>query len=623
MNDVYVSGKKIRLDPSVAIGKGGEADVYDIGGGMVAKIFKPPTHPDFTGLSQEQRNAAERIAQHQRKLRAFPANLPTRVVAPADLITERGGQIVGYTMPFLRNMELLRRYSERGFRANGIPNSAVVAIFRDLWGTVDGVHHAGVTIGDFNDLNVLVRGVEAHIIDADSMQFGSFACPMFTARFVDPTRCDTKATSLLLSQPHTMSSDWYAFAIMLFQSLCFVDPYGGIYVPKDPKTRLPHDQRPLKRISVFHPDVRYPKPAVHYRVLPDDLLQYFHRMLEQDERGTFPHPLLEQLRWTTCTQCGIEHARAVCPTCATAAPAAIRETTVVRGTVTATRIFRTPGVILYATVQAGELRWLAHESDTFQREDRSVVLHGALDPAMRYRINGATTFFLKEGHVVGLTPGQSPEPRVVDAVGSRATFDANGAHAYWAEGGRLLRDGTIGTERIGDVLRGQTAIWVGPSFGFGFYRAGNLSVAFVFDAERRGINDSVALPPIRGQLVDATCAFSADRCWFFTTTQDRGKTMHHVCVVKQDGSIEATAEAQAGDGSWLGTIRGKAAAKHFLLAPTDDGVVRVEPDGSGGLAVTKSFPDTEPFVDAGCALHIGSRGLYVVSKREITVLRIQ
>lgn len=257
---------------------------------------------------------------------------------------------------------------------------------------------------------------------------------------------------------------------------------------------------------------------------------------------------------------------------------------------------------------------------------------------MRYRINGATTFFLKEGQVVGLTPGQAPEPRVVDAVGSRATFDANGVHAYWAEGGRLLRDGTIGTERIGDVLRGQTAIWVGHSFGFGFYRAGNLSVAFVFDAERRGINDAVAIPPIRGQLVDATCAFSDHRCWFFTATQDRGKTVHRATVIQPDGSIEATAEAGAGDGSWLGTIRGKAAAGNFLLAPTDDGVVRIEVDphsapnsakaslgtqGSAGrLVETRRFPDTEPFVDAGSSLHVGRRGLYVVSKHEIHVLKI-
>jgi H/ACA ribonucleoprotein complex subunit 3 len=620
--DLYAGAKKIRLDPSQAIGKGGEADVYDIGGGMVAKIFKPPTHPDFTGLSLEQRNAAERIAQHQRKLRQFPQNLPPRVVAPAALVTDKAGQIVGYTMPFLSGAELLRRYSDRSFRV-GVPNDTIVAIFRDLWGTVDGTHRAGVVIGDFNDLNVLVRGAEAHLIDADSMQFGGFPCRMFTARFVDPTRCDPHATALLLNQPHTEHSDWYAFAIMLFQSLLFVDPYGGVYVPKDATSRIPHDQRPLKRISVFHPDVRYPKPAQHYRVLPDDLLQYFHQMLEKDERGTFPHPLLEQLRWTTCTQCGIAHARSVCPTCATAAPAAIRETTVVRGKVTATRIFRTPGVILYACVHDGELKWLAHESDTFQREDRSSVLHGALDPAMRYRITGTSTFFLKDGQVVGLTPGAAPEQRVVDTVGHRTTFDANGTHAYWAEGGRLYRDGHLGPERIGDVLRGQTHLWVGPTFGFGLYRAGTMSVAFVFDAERRGINDAVALPSIRGQLVDATCAFSDQRCWFFTATQDRGKTVHRATVIKPDGSIEATAEAESGDGSWLGTIRGKAAAGNFLLAATDDGVVRVEPDGSGGIAVTKAFPDTEPFVDAGCILHIGRRGLYVISKHEITVLKLQ
>ena len=620
--DITVNGKRMRLDPSAAIGKGGEADVYDIGGGKVAKIFKPPTHPDFTGLSQEQRNAAGRIAQHQQKLRAFPANLPSRVVVPSDLITDHGGQIIGYTMPFLSGTELLRRYAERGFRSAGVSNDAVVAIFRDLRTTVDGIHTARVVIGDFNDLNILVRGSEAHLIDADSMQFGKFACRMFTARFVDPTRCDPRAKGLLLTLPHSPDSDWYAFAVMLFQSLLFVDPYGGVYTPKDPTERIPHDQRPLKRITVFHPEVRYPKPAVPYGVLPDDLLQYFHQLFERDVRGAFPHALIEQLRWTTCAGCGASHARNMCPVCRIAPPAAVRETTIVRGKVTATRMFRTPGVILYATVQHGELTWLYHENDAFRREDRSVVLHGALDPTLRYRIHGSTTLLTKDAQVVTIVPGQEPESRVVDAVGGRATFDANAAHVYWAEGGRLLRDGTLGQERIGDVLRGQTLVWVGPTFGFGLYRAGNLSVAFVFDAERRGINDSIPLPSIRGQLVDATCAFSDQRCWFFTAVQDRGKTVHRACVIRPDGSIEATAEATAGDGSWLGTIRGKAAAGTMLLAPTDDGVVRVEPDGSGGLAVTKSFPDTEPFVDAGSALHVGTRGLYVVSRREIHALKI-
>lgn len=44
---VLLGGKSIQTKPSASIGKGGEADVFNIGGGRALKIFKPPTHPDF------------------------------------------------------------------------------------------------------------------------------------------------------------------------------------------------------------------------------------------------------------------------------------------------------------------------------------------------------------------------------------------------------------------------------------------------------------------------------------------------------------------------------------------------------------------------------------------------
>ncbi len=61
---------------------------------------------------------------------------------------------------------------------------------------------------------------------------------------------------------------------MLMQSLLFVGPYGGVYRPTDKKKTVLHDARPLKRITVFDPEVRYPKPARPYNMLPDDLLGY-------------------------------------------------------------------------------------------------------------------------------------------------------------------------------------------------------------------------------------------------------------------------------------------------------------------------------------------------------------
>jgi hypothetical protein len=89
--EVYISGKKVSLKPSRSIGKGGEADVFDIGGGKALKVFKRADHPDYQGLPTEQQAAIARLHEHQQKLRDFPTNLPQRVVQPESLeLTNQG-----------------------------------------------------------------------------------------------------------------------------------------------------------------------------------------------------------------------------------------------------------------------------------------------------------------------------------------------------------------------------------------------------------------------------------------------------------------------------------------------------------------------------------------------------
>ena len=627
-NKVYVNGQSILLDPSQTIGKGGEADIYAVSvptlGMRAVKVYKPPDHPDLVGQPLEQRIAKRRIEEHQGKLKAFPKNLPPRVIVPLELVTDKTGQkIVGYTMRHLTDVEVLMRYGERNFREAGVSNETVVAIFKDLHQTVSGIHQAGVVIGDFNDLNELVRGVETYLVDADSFQFDGFLCMAYTMRFVDPLLCDPNDSCPILVKPHTPESDWYAYAVMFMRSLIFVDPYGGVYVPKDKTKRISHASRPLHRITIFDPEVRYPKPATPYVVLPDDLLQFFHQQFEKDERGEFPLILLEKLRWTKCRLCGTEHARSVCPICATVTPVLERKVTIIRGQVTATRIFSTPGLIVFAAVQGGKLRYLYCEDDQLKREDDLLVAKIQLDPHFRFRIKGKDTLIAKGRQMYAFSSDRlEPEKTVIDTFGTLPMFDANKEHGYWLQNGRLMRDNRFGPERIGDVLEGQTLFWVGEKFGFGIYRAGGLSVAFVFDAERRGINDSVELSPIRGQLVDSTCFFANERCWFIVSMRDGAKTVNQCSVILANGRIEATAETEEGDGSWLGTVRGKCAVGNFLLAATDNGLVRLEVV-NGRIEITKEFPDTEPFVNSGVHLFPSQDGLYVVDRKEVRLLTLQ
>lgn len=619
---VYLDGKRVRLDPRRSVGKGGEADVFALPGEKAVKVWKGPDHPDYAGLPQERDAARRRLDVYQRKLRRFPSDLPGRVVAPEQLASDRSGKrLLGFTMRLLRDAVELRRFAEPAFRSGRIGNEVVQQVFLRIHETVAGLHERNVVIGDFNDLNVLVRDADAYFIDADSFQFDGFACPAFTTRFVDPLLCEPKQRLPTLSRPHTADSDWYAFAVMLMQSLLFVGPYGGVYQAKGRAGRIPHDARPLHRITVFHPDVRYPKPARPLETLPDEILHFFREAFERDRRGRFPRDLLESIRWTICNGCGIEHARSRCPACACTVPVPAMAAAPVRGKVTVTEVFLTHGQIVAAALCDGKLRWLSHEEGRFRREDGSVVCEGELAVGTRIRLRGEETLVGRRDGVVRLAPDRAPAQMPVGAVGGVPMFDANSAACYWVEGDRLMRDGPLGAEFIGDVLAGQTRFWVGERFGFGFYRAGELSVAFVFDARRRGINDRVSLPPLRGQLIDADCAFAEDRCWFLTATEESGNTVNRCWLIRRDGAVEAMAESGGGEYDWLAAIHGRCAAGPFLFAATDEGIVRIEADG-GRIAKTRDFPDAEPFVDSQSRLFAGRGGLYVVGPRTIRLLKL-
>ena len=619
-----INGKRVNFDPQKSVGKGGEADIYNLENGMVAKIFKPPNHPDYQDEPTQQKGAEFRINEHQRKLANFPKGLPASVIVPQELVTDsNGSHVIGYTMKFVTGAELLLNYSQQDFRQlAGIGNGEVAEIFFNLHATVAGIHQVqNMVIGDFNDLNALVLGKQVYLIDADSYDFGEFRCRVFTQKFVDPLLCSHIAKGLCLSKPYNANSDWYAYAVMLMQSLLFVDPYGGVYLPKDHSKRIPYGQRPFKRITVFDPEVRYPKAAVPYGLLPDDLLHFFHNIFAKDERGTFPANLLANFRWTTCTKCGTEHGRSMCPQCSFAAPAAIREVTRIFGKVMVTRVFTTTGAILHSTVQNGRLLWVYHEGGQFKRENRESITPGALDRGLRFRICGTSTIVGKNNQLVTLSPGQAPVRNQTQTYGSLPVFDTNRLHTFWIENGRLVCSNTPAPDYLGDVLEGQTLFWTGENLGFGFYRAGQISVAFVFRPGENGLYDQVKLPALRGQIVDAYCLFSQSRAWLFVQVRDSGKSINHCVVINQDGKVEAQTSAEQGAGGWLSDLRGKCVSGKNLLVPTDDGVVRVALE-NGQLTEVESFPDTESLIDSNCQLQVGADGLYVVKGKEILLLKI-
>ncbi len=330
--EIFLGARRLRVRPQMAIGKGGEADVYDLGDGRALKLFKGERHPDLAGQPLEQAAARARLDLQQRKLPAFPLSLPAEVIAPDELARNARGAIAGYAMRLVSNAEPLLRFAEPAFRNAGATSARVAAIFTALHNTLAALHRHQVLLGDLNDLNILVpAGGAPLLIDADSFQFGGFPCLTFTERFLDPRLAGASAAQLVPAAPYDLASDWFAFAALLVQSLLCVGPWGGTHRPRGNGQLVPQRRRALERVSIFRDEVQLPRAALPRESLPDELLHQFLLTFERDERRPLPLPLLEQLAFQRCASCGLEHARAVCPRCHPHAAAPLHRLVATRG----------------------------------------------------------------------------------------------------------------------------------------------------------------------------------------------------------------------------------------------------------------------------------------------------
>lgn len=227
--------------------------------GKALKLFFDPGEEDFSG---DTHTALQKLLEVQSKLLEFPKNLPERVIVPVELATNPNApasmQIAGYYMRRVEGATELQRYAEKPFLDSlgtdyaNILNETILPVFRDLHHTVSRLHEheARILIGDLTDTNVLVKGSIAYLCDVDSFGFGDYPARLGKREFTDP---------LLAQKGPSPDTDWYAYTVLLLQSLLRVKPYAGIYIPK--KT-MPVAERIRQRLSIFHKDVQPPSWAI-------------------------------------------------------------------------------------------------------------------------------------------------------------------------------------------------------------------------------------------------------------------------------------------------------------------------------------------------------------------------
>jgi len=359
MRVTTASGQSLTLNKQ--IGEGGEARIFSVPSGLVAKVYKGPDDPSFaTGGSEEARNrdgAGRKLREIWGKLAAFPSGLPSSIVSPIELIAS-GGQNVGYLMQSVASPHSrMRDWMDRtAFKSLSI--DTVREAFIQLALTLPKLHDRGVVVGDFNDLNVLIPKTGPVLIDADSFQYGNFPCRTFQTRFVDPLICKQTGSSFTMTKPHTPDTDWYALLIMLYQVLRGIGPYDGIHKPKGTKP-VPHGLRPLQRITVHRPDVIVPKFATPTDQIHPDLMHAFTQRIDKDERGPIQESLLHLIG---------ERAGFVAPASVTRA----------KGKVVAEELNGFPGTILHAKLAESSLCVVSHLQGSYYRNGAKMVCYGLM-----------------------------------------------------------------------------------------------------------------------------------------------------------------------------------------------------------------------------------------------------
>ena len=624
-----VNGQEILVKDKHKIGDGGEAIVYDIsalignGTPTALKLWRKPTddvYASVASLTIERNNregAAKRLATYPDKLRNFPKSLPSEVIAPKDLASASDGSVVGFTMPLLTGGVRLSMFAKRDYKSvNGITPLETMKVFMSLWETVKALHRVGIVIGDFNSKNVLEKEFKAYLVDADSMQFGSYTAPGFTPGYVDPLICDANKKYPEQMRPHTKETDWYAFAVMLFECLMETHPFfGGAYRPKAGAKHVPLDARPMNGISVFSEGVIYSSRAVPLDWLPSRAAEYFKKIFDtkgKPLREEFSKEILEILATHAGLQVEIQ-------------PREVQLTTGL-----ASFAFRHER-LLQAAFQSGSLRFLEKGSEGFMRDGSHKILGGTPERGWRYRLMGDATLIASGNRLIVVRKDGSIETQVaVDTFrGQKPVFDANSDRYFWVQGGQLFGSKDLSPQYIGDVLEGQTLLWVGQRCGLGLSQIGASWTPFVFSTDRVGINDSINDVSLSGELLDAQVYFSPEHVWLLVAIENQNVVTNVAYLLDLKGEVIATTSVKEGEDSWLGSIRGHVGATRLskpgvpiLYGLGDNEIHRVEVV-NGTLQETAHSPITMNPLSPPTRLFFDPKGeLLLVGNKDVTTLKL-
>jgi len=472
--------------------------------------------------------------------------------------------IGGYEMPLVRDSVRLSKYREPKWKEdNNVDEVAIGRVFLDLYDTVRELHACGVVIGDFKPANVLVTGDKAFIVDAEAAQFGSFPCLTFSDGYIDPRLCDPKLDYELRVKPYDRAADWYAFMVMLFESLRNIHPFAGAYMPKGKAATVKPGERALRGISIYHRDVTLPGYVVNGR-MPERLRAAFRDLFEHGIREIPKREWIAELA-------GVKTADTFQPTkhtCWKAYPAEVA--TVVEGPlgIALAEFSIQGGDVVAIGAVGGKPAARIRKGDTLCREDGTPVI-GSVSADFNHFTLGEQVLLMGEDRENGtsstydgpfyLVPdvGQALKVSEVDcSPAGTPNIGLQGRELVWLHHGMVRRSDC---EEELAVIDGSLTLFAGESFTLILsMREGEYAGLYLM--KEKTIVELVGLPPLIGRITGTEAHFSRDAAWLFIDVEWNGATTRFTIVINASGRLIALGHG----GSW-------SAAKHKAAFDTKNG----------------------------------------------------
>jgi len=614
---IYKQSQQI-LDEKNSLGVGGEAIVI-LHNKLAFKLYHTPS------------------IERAKKLKDFinlSIKLPDNVAFPIDLVFDLNSKVLGFAMPVASKCKEVCNLSNKKYRTQEqITSNEIIKVFNHMKTTLDEIHSNKLIIGDFNDLNVLFNNKFLSVfIDVDSYQFANYPCPVGTDQFIDPNLYGID----LSKKPYfTKETDWYSFAVMLFKSLLFTHPYGGIH-----KTCQTLFDRAQQKMTVFEKDVIYPKMAINPDTLSDELLDYFHKVFKGGKRIDLPIALLKSLedQFVLCQKCNIHffRGRGQCPNCNKALPKQVVDISQIITTkqvdddkCLSEVLFFVEGTILFSKVLA---------------DQRIVVVEYSIGKTSIHILSGSkkTSLKLWNGHTRDikydffqnyLVVCQESELLIfeirndsIKAIAKTTTMLFDRSPVFVCSEKKLYRltDKVLSVCEIYSnslienvsiqTLENQTWFDIGLNdLGIGFFRIFEQYHYFVFSSKGRY---DIEIPKRDGKIIETFAEFSKDTVLLLQKMLDKGRTYSYYYIIDNSGQILESKMEESVGSELLKNLSGKILVGTTIIHSSDAGIVL---EKKQQLNLKK---ETAYFIDSDTKLSLYKDGILAISENQMTFLRL-